>query len=141
MPEPRVKFSGLRQILLDLGFKEVPVTKPHIGFQHDGADLLTVLPPYRGNSLVAPHHLVYELFALGLAPAVIPLKDGDHELGRAVDDFRGGAVNGFHGRLAADGSGGLRGDRRLRGGRLSCFLPDTPKPDAIERRAKTKNKG
>jgi len=59
MPEPRVKFSSLRQILLDLGFEQVPVTKPHIGFQHDGADLLIVLPPYRGNALVAPHHLVY----------------------------------------------------------------------------------
>jgi len=59
MPDPRVKFSSMRQILLDLGFREVPVTKSHIGFQHDGADLLIVLAPYRGNALVAPHHLVY----------------------------------------------------------------------------------
>jgi len=53
------RFLAYAEIRLDLGFKEVPVTKPHIGFQHDGADLLTVLPPFRGNSLVAPHHLVY----------------------------------------------------------------------------------
>jgi len=59
MSKPRVKFSSLRHMLLDLGFKEVPVTKPHIGFQHDESDLLIVLPSYRGNSLVAPHHLVY----------------------------------------------------------------------------------
>ena len=59
MPEPRFKFSSLHQILLELGFKEVPVTKPYIGFQHDGSDLLIVLPPYRGNSLVALHHLAY----------------------------------------------------------------------------------
>ena len=59
MSEPRFKFSSLRQMLFDLGFKEVPVTKPYIGFQHDQSDLLIVLPSYRGNSQVAPHHLVY----------------------------------------------------------------------------------
>jgi hypothetical protein len=59
MSKPRFKFSSLRHMLLDLGFKEVPVTKPNIGFQHDESDLLIVLPSYRRNSLVAPHHLVY----------------------------------------------------------------------------------
>jgi hypothetical protein len=59
MSKPRFTFSHLRHMLLDLGFKEVPITKPYIGFQHDDADLLIVLPPYRGNALVAPHHLVY----------------------------------------------------------------------------------
>jgi hypothetical protein len=42
-----------------------------------------------------------ELFALRLGPAVIPLENGDHELGRAVDDFRERSVNRFRGRLAA----------------------------------------
>ena len=46
-------------MLLDLGFKEVPVNKPHLGFQHDERDLLIALPPYRSNALVAPHHLAY----------------------------------------------------------------------------------
>jgi hypothetical protein len=46
-------------MLLNLGFKEVPVTKPYIGFQHAEPDLLIVLSPHRSNSLVAPHHLVY----------------------------------------------------------------------------------
>jgi hypothetical protein len=59
MPKPRFKFSSLRHMLLDLRFEKVPVIKPSIGFQHDGADLLIVLPPYRSNALVAPHHLVY----------------------------------------------------------------------------------
>jgi hypothetical protein len=59
MAEPRFRFSSLRQLLLDLGFKEVPVEKPHIGFQHDAPDLLIALPPYRSNAPVAPHHLVY----------------------------------------------------------------------------------
>jgi len=59
MSKTRFKFSNLRQMLLDLGFKDVPVTKPFIGFQHDQSDLLIVLPSYRRNSLVAPHHLVY----------------------------------------------------------------------------------
>jgi hypothetical protein len=59
MSEPRLKFSGLRQVLADLGFRQVAVTRPFIGFQHDESDLLIVLPSYRTNSLVAPHHLVY----------------------------------------------------------------------------------
>jgi hypothetical protein len=59
MSEPRFKFSSLRHMLLELGFKEVPVTKPYIGFQHDESDLLIALPSYRSNSLVAPHHLIY----------------------------------------------------------------------------------
>jgi hypothetical protein len=58
MTKPRIKFSSLRQLLLDLGFKEVPVAQPYLGFQHDGSDTLIVLPSYRRNSLVAPHHLV-----------------------------------------------------------------------------------
>ncbi len=32
MPEPRLTFSRLRQLLSDLGFKEVPVAKPFVGF-------------------------------------------------------------------------------------------------------------
>ena len=46
-------------MLLDLGFKEAAVTKPFVGFQHEESDLLIVLPSYRRNSVVAPHHLVY----------------------------------------------------------------------------------
>jgi hypothetical protein len=59
MSEPRFKFSSLRHLLLDLGFKEVSVTKPYLGFEHGESDLLIVLPSYRSNSSVAPHHLVY----------------------------------------------------------------------------------
>jgi hypothetical protein len=59
MSNPRFKFSSLRQILIDLGFKDAPVAKPYIGFEHDESDLLIVLPSYRRNSWVAPHHLVY----------------------------------------------------------------------------------
>lgn len=59
MSKPRFKFSNLRQLLFDLGFKEVPVKEPHIGFQHDESDLLIVLPPHRANAVMAPHHLVY----------------------------------------------------------------------------------
>ena len=59
MSKPRVKFSSLRHLLMELGFQAVPVTKPHVGFLHDESELLIVLPPYRSNALVAPHHLVY----------------------------------------------------------------------------------
>ena len=59
MPAPRLRFSALRRILLELGFKEIPVTKPRVGFRHEGADLPLVFPAYRGNSFVAPHHFAY----------------------------------------------------------------------------------
>jgi hypothetical protein len=58
MTELRFKFSSLRDLLESLGFEKVLVTKPFIGFQHDGSDTLIVLPSYRSNSRVAPHHLV-----------------------------------------------------------------------------------
>jgi hypothetical protein len=57
MSETRIKFSSLRQVLSELGFKKVTVTKPYIGFQHDESDTLIVLPSYRSNSSVASHHL------------------------------------------------------------------------------------
>ncbi len=58
MDKPRFKFSSLRHILSDLGFKQVPVAKPYIGFQHDESDTSIILPSYRSNSPVAPHHLL-----------------------------------------------------------------------------------
>jgi hypothetical protein len=58
MSEPRIRFSNLRRMLFDLGFQQVPVRKPFIGFQHDGSDTWIVLPQYRGNALVAVHHLL-----------------------------------------------------------------------------------
>jgi hypothetical protein len=57
MSKPRFKFSSLRDLLSDLGFKEVPVKKPYIGFAHDESDTWIILPPYRSNALVTPHHL------------------------------------------------------------------------------------
>ena len=58
MPEPRMTFSALRRLLSDLGFREVPVKKPFIGFQHaEDADAWFVFPAYRGNARVAPRHL------------------------------------------------------------------------------------
>lgn len=58
MPAPRIKFSDLRQILLDLGFRRFPVKKPFIGFYHDEADASLVFPSYRSNSWLAVHHLL-----------------------------------------------------------------------------------
>jgi hypothetical protein len=53
-----MKFSALRRLLPDLGFREAPVEKPFIGFQHgDDPDAWFVFPAYRGNSRVASHHL------------------------------------------------------------------------------------
>ena len=53
-----MKFSALRQLLTDLGFREVPIQKPFIGFAHrDDPDAWLTFPAYRGNARVAPHHL------------------------------------------------------------------------------------
>jgi hypothetical protein len=58
MPQPRMTFSALRRLLTGLGFREVPVKKPFIGFEHeDNPDAWFVFPAYRDNSRVAPHHL------------------------------------------------------------------------------------
>jgi hypothetical protein len=65
MPEPRLMFSALRQLLTGLGFREAPVKKPFIGFQHeDNPDAWFVFPAYRGNSRVAAHHLAAVRFQL-----------------------------------------------------------------------------
>jgi hypothetical protein len=58
MSKPKFKFSSLRRLLSDLGFKEIAVKKPFIGFEHEESGASIILPPYRSNALVAPHHLV-----------------------------------------------------------------------------------
>ena len=70
MIKPRFRFSSLRRLLLDLGFKEGrmvldkgvqegPIKRTFIGFKHEESDTLIVLPGYyRSNSWVYPHHLV-----------------------------------------------------------------------------------
>jgi hypothetical protein len=81
MSESRFTFAGLRRLLTDLGFKEVSVTKPNVGFEHDQSKLLIVLPSYRSNSAVAAHHLAYVRMMLdgkGLMDA--------EEFGRRVAD-------------------------------------------------------
>lgn len=57
MSKTQFKFSSLRILLSDLGFKEVAVKKPYIGFEQDACDASIILPPYRSNALLAPHHL------------------------------------------------------------------------------------
>jgi hypothetical protein len=57
MTPPRIKFSALRELLVDLGFREVAFSESAVGFQHDPSDTLIVLPLYRANRVVLPHHL------------------------------------------------------------------------------------
>jgi hypothetical protein len=76
MAKPGFKFSSLRRVLSDLGFKQVQVTKPYIGFQHDASDTVIVLPPYRSNSAVATHHLVQVRIMLD-AKGVMAAEDFD----------------------------------------------------------------
>ncbi len=58
MPGPRMTFAALRRLLSGLGFREAPVRKTFIGFEHqDDPDAWFVFLAYRGNSRVAPRHL------------------------------------------------------------------------------------
>jgi len=59
MPRARLKFSKLRQILLELGFRQVEISDKAIGFEHEQSDTLLVLPIYNPNQFVMPHHLLY----------------------------------------------------------------------------------
>jgi hypothetical protein len=57
MARTRITFSKLRQLLLDMNFTEIVVPKSHIGFRHDASGTEIILPIYRPNQVVAPHHL------------------------------------------------------------------------------------
>jgi hypothetical protein len=57
VPESRIKFAGLRNLLLDSGFRDVTISATHIGFQHDQSATLIVLPEYALNADVASHQL------------------------------------------------------------------------------------
>jgi hypothetical protein len=64
MTKPRISFSWLRNLLLDLGFTEVVVPKSHIGFFHEQSGAEVFLPIYRANQFVLPHHLLTVRFTL-----------------------------------------------------------------------------
>jgi hypothetical protein len=88
------RFSSLRRMLLDLGFKEHrllwdqefrdgAVKRTSIGFQHDESDTLIVLPGYyRSNSRVCPHHLVSVRIMLD-AKGLMDAEDFDRLVARA----------------------------------------------------------
>lgn len=58
MPESRIRFSQLRQLLLDLEFTEIVVPESHLAFRHEPSDTVIMLPIYEGNEPVAPRHYV-----------------------------------------------------------------------------------
>ena len=53
----RIRFSELRQLLLDLGFLEVSQSE-QIVFGHKPSDTLFVFRPYRPADPVASYHLI-----------------------------------------------------------------------------------
>ncbi len=57
MTPARIKFAELRELLFGLGFREVALPEDAVGFQHDPSDTLIVLPTYRANRVVLPHHV------------------------------------------------------------------------------------
>lgn len=58
MTEPRIRFSKLRALLLELGFRETVVPDSHIGFRHELSDTTIMLPIYKGDDLLLPRHIV-----------------------------------------------------------------------------------
>lgn len=58
MIRPRVTFAWLRPFLQELGFAEVGVTKSHVRFFHEETAAEVILPVYRSNQIVLPHHLL-----------------------------------------------------------------------------------
>lgn len=58
MSNPRITFTQLRQLLLDLGFTESVTPKSHVFFAHEPSGAEVALPIYRSNRIVLPHHLL-----------------------------------------------------------------------------------
>jgi hypothetical protein len=57
MPNSKLAFTQLRQLLLDLGFTETVTPKSHVFFAHAPSGAEIALPIYRSNRIVLPHHL------------------------------------------------------------------------------------
>jgi hypothetical protein len=53
----RIKFGELRQLLLDMGFREV-VGPEQVAFRHGPSDTLFVFRPYRMGDSVASYNLI-----------------------------------------------------------------------------------
>lgn len=58
MTSTPVPFARLREVLSDLGFRQVSLPGDGIAFEHDRSDAFLVMPKYRSNQAVAPHHLI-----------------------------------------------------------------------------------
>ena len=80
MSNPRIKFARIRQLLLDLGFREVAVSDSLVGFQHDPSETLIVLPEYRPNADIAAHHVAQTRMMLD-AKNLLDAEEFDRKLG------------------------------------------------------------
>jgi hypothetical protein len=58
MSKPKISFSQLRKLLLDLGFVETITPKKHTFFAHESSGAEFAMPIYRSNQAVRPHHLI-----------------------------------------------------------------------------------
>ena len=58
MSRPRVTFAELRQMLLDMGFRETVVPRSHVFFAHQPSGAEVALPIYRPDRIARPHHLI-----------------------------------------------------------------------------------
>ena len=76
MSETQIRFATFREILKDLGFRQIKLSETQTAFQHDATDTLLALPVYKASQNVAPHHLA--MFRLQLdAKGVLEADDFD----------------------------------------------------------------
>jgi hypothetical protein len=57
MPDAKITFAQLRQLLLHLGFTESVTPRSNVFFEHVPSGAEIALPIYRSNQIVLPHHL------------------------------------------------------------------------------------
>lgn len=82
MSETQIRFATFHEILKDLGFRQIKLSKTQTAFQHDATDTLLALPVYKASQNVAPHHLA--MFRLQLdAQGVLEADDFDRLMASA----------------------------------------------------------
>ena len=58
MSKPKMTFAKLRKLLLGLGFTMTVTPTSHRFFAHEASGAEIILPNYRSNRIVLPHHLI-----------------------------------------------------------------------------------
>lgn len=79
--EPKITFAQLRRLLVDVGFTPIVVPGSHIGFEHHEYDFTIMLPVYKPNQVVLPHHILTVRIQLD-GSGLLDGEEFDRRLGR-----------------------------------------------------------